>query len=210
MTPTTTQTPTNTTTQTPTNTVTPTTTPTPTSTTLPNLNCSGTTDAGLNVVKDSYITLNPSGGVITMLFYVGSAPDKLEIYHGLPLSGGTNKVATSSMIANNNYGPFDNVWGTNPNPIPATGTTANRTDQFIGTSWTGGTSIPQRRIQYSADTGVNIPTMSYPNPRYPGSTYQQVIWWKYTSADYSANPIVTIRVTGGGGGTGWSFYRLCI
>ena len=124
-------------------------------------------------------------------------------------------MATSSMLANNNYGPFDNVWGTNPSPVTPTGTTANRTDQFIGTSWTGGTSIPQRRIQYSADTGVIIPVnglgqMVFPNPRYPDSPYQQVIWWKYDAADYSDNPIVTIRVTGGGGSTGWSFYRLCI
>ena len=116
------------------------------------------------------------------------------------------------MDENGNYTPFDNVYGTLPsNTNPTTGQ-ANATIQFIGSSKG---AVPQRRIQYSADTGVNIPVngsgqMVFPNPTYPGSPYQQVIWWKYTSADYSDKNIVTIRVTGGGAGTGWSFYRLCI
>jgi hypothetical protein len=209
VTPTITLTPTVTKTPTVTPSITPTITPTPTSTGIAGLACSGTTKAGGSEVYDAYITLSPAGGIITMMFYTGSARDKLEIYHGLPLIGGINKVATSSMDANGNYGPFDNVYGTEPSNTKPIGNAITATTQFIGTS--NGGVVPQRRIQYSADTGVNIPTMSYPNPETPGAPYQQVVWWTYTSADYLANPIVTIRVTGSGiSTTGWAFYRLCV
>jgi hypothetical protein len=111
------------------------------------------------------------------------------------------------MSSTGNTGPFDNVYGTLPsNTLPTTGQ-VNSTNQFIGTA--KGT-IPDRRAEYSADTGVIITTMSYPNPETPGDDYQQVIWWQYTPLDYSDNPIVTIRVTGGPSPTGWAFYRLCI
>ena len=205
-----TQTPTQTPTKTPQPSLTPTMTQTPSSTGIPTLACSGTTNSGGSVVKDTYIKLDPAGGVITILFFTGDAPDKLEIYHGYPFSGtgGDNKVATSSMNENGNYGPFDNVYGTEPSNTKPISAQIPATPQFIGDN--SGT-VPERRIQYSADTGVNIPTMNYPNPVFGGQDYQQVIWWKYTSADYSANNIVTIRVTGSGiTTTGWSFYRLCI
>jgi hypothetical protein len=202
--PTPTPTPTNTVTPT----ITPTNTPTPTPTSLPILNCSGTTAYGGAGISDTIINLSSTGGTITMLFYVGGLADKLELYHGLPLSGGTNKVATSSMSATGNTGPFDNVYGTPPlNTVPTATTQTNAINQFIGTA--KGT-IPDRRAEYSADTGVIITTMSYPNPETPGDDYQQVIWWQYTPLDYSDNPIVTIRVTGGPSPTGWAFYRLCI
>jgi hypothetical protein len=202
-TPTNTVTPTITPTQTPTNT----TTPTPTPTALPIITCSGTTAAGNTGISDTIINLSSTGGTITMLFYAGGLADKLELYHGLPLSGGTNKVATTSMSSTGNTGPFDNVYGTLPsNTLPTTGQ-ANATNQFIGSD--KGT-VPQRRIQYSAATGVIIPTMNYPNPNYSEDDYQQVVWWQYTPSDYLINDKVTIRVTGGPSPTGWSFYRLCI
>ena len=28
-----------------------------------------------------------------------------------------------------------------------------------------------------------------------GNTYQQVLWWEYTSIDYNENPIATLRIT---------------
>jgi hypothetical protein len=188
---------------TPTNTVTPTITPTITPTTLPTVSCSGTTSSGGPGISDTYITLSPTGGTITILFYMGTQRDKLEIYHGLPEILGTNKKSTTSNNANNNYGPFDNTYGTEPlNTIPTT-VQANTTTQFVGTG------VNDRRSQYSADTGNVITTMNYPNPVYGGADYQQVIWWKYTASDYITNPLVTIRVTGQIS-TGWSFYRLCL
>jgi len=205
VTPTITLTPTVTNTPTVTPSITPTITPTPTR--IPGLTCSGTTSAGGSEVQDTIITLDPAGGIITMLFFTGNLPDKLEIYHGEPEIGGTNKKATSSMDATGNYGPFDNVYGTEPSNTKPIGAQIPATPQFIGDN--SGT-VPQRRIQFSADTGVNIPTMNYPNPNYSNQPYQQVIWWKYTPADYLVNPIVTIRVTGSGDSTtGWSFYRWC-
>jgi hypothetical protein len=210
VTPTITLTPTVTNTPTVTPSITPTITPTPTG--IPGLACSGTTSAGGSEVQDTIITLDPAGGVITMLFFTGDAPDKLEIYHGEPEIGGTNKKATSSMGATGNYGPFDNVYGTEPSNTKPIGAQIPATPQFIGDN---SGQVPQRRIQFSADTGLNIPVnglgqMNYPNPNFSNQPYQQVIWWKYTPADYLANPIVTIRVTGSGiSTTGWSFYRWC-
>jgi hypothetical protein len=206
--PTQTPTPTETPTPTPTNTViptpTPTITPTPTPTNIPVIPCSGVTSFGGSEVSDTRIDLSPLGGIITILFRAAALPDKLEIYHGDPLSSGIKK-ATSSMIASENYGPFDNVYGTEPSNLLPTAIQASGITQFIGTDKG---VIPERRLEYSADTGIYIPTMTYPTPN--PETYEQVVWWKYESTDYNINPIVTIRVTGLDVGTGWKFYRLCL
>ena len=200
-------TPTPTPTNTPTPTITPTytPTPTPTSTSIPQtLACSSASSYGGSVITDTTIDLDPLGGVITMLFRTGNLPDKLEIYHGVPENLGINKKATSSIIASENYGPFDNVYGTKPDDVLPNSIQADGVNQFLGTL----KGIPERRFEYSVDTGYYIPTMVYNPPT--SFAYEQVIWWKYTSSDYLSGSTATVRVTGlDDETTGWFFYRLC-
>jgi hypothetical protein len=157
------------------------------------LPCNAVALPGGEGIADNTIALNPSGGVITIMFNAQGVPDKLEIIHGN--SSGT-KVATSGMTTAN-AGPFDNVFGTEPtNTVP----TVNQTltvDQFIGTN--KGT-IPTRAGAYTIETGNASPLVA---------PYQQLVWWVYTTADYQVSPFVTIRVTGPSG-TAWAFQRACI
>jgi hypothetical protein len=203
-----------TTTSTSSSTSTSTSTTTTTNTTLPIITCASVLAAGGQEVKDATVNLDPAGGVITMLFYTGAAPDKLEIYHGPPLVGGTNRVATSSMTSTTNDGVYDMTYGIETaNTRPTLGQAQN-VRQFIGSDSNFPTgspgTIPQRRTEYTAATGNTIPTpMSFPNP-VDGNPYQQVVWWIYTPADYLVNSTVTVRVTGLlGAVTGWSVYRWC-
>lgn len=171
---------------------------------LPPVPCNGLSTSGGYQVSDNYVSLDPSGGVVVFLFDPIGFVDKMEIYHGLPQDGGVNKVATTSQSATgtfgNNYGPFDNVWGTPPtNSLP--NDVNFPVDQFVGTN--KGT-VPTRQTEYTNDTGFTIPSMTI------GSiTYQQVVWWKYTSADYLTNNIATIRAIGGATGTVWNSIRVC-
>lgn len=166
--------------------------------------CDGTADAGGLELSDQYVNLDSTGGVIVFLFDPVGQVDKLEIYHGLPQNGGVNKKATTSQSApgefGGNYGPFDNVWGTLPsNSLPDDPNLS--VDQFIGTN--KGT-FPTRESEYTSDTGYIIPSMTV-----GGRTYDQVVWWKYTTADYLTNSIATIRAVGGSTGTAWYSVRVC-
>jgi len=179
-------------------------TTTTTTTTTIIVPCSGTSSSGGYQVDDQYVNLDSAGGVIVFLMNARAAVDKMEFYHGLPEDGGTNKVATTSQTLSDayggNYGPFDNVWGTPPlNTLP--NNTSLSVVQFIGTN--KGT-VPTRQTQYYNDTGFTISNMTI-----GGITYEQVIWWKYTNADYLTNSLVTIRVTGGSTSTQWESIRLC-
>lgn len=171
---------------------------------VPVVPCNGLSTAGGYQVHDDYVTLDPSGGVIVFLFDPQGFVDKMEFYHGLPQDNGVNKVSTTSQSATgtfgNNYGPFDNVWGTPPtNNLP--NDINFPLDQFIGTN--KGTVLTRQTV-YTNDTGFTIPSMTVGS-----TTYKQVIWWTYTAADFSINNIVTIRVTGGASGTAWSSIRVC-
>jgi hypothetical protein len=166
--------------------------------------CDGTGDAGGLELSDQYVNLNSIGGVIVFLFDPIGQVDKLEIYHGLPQNGGVNKKATTSQSATGtyggNYGPFDNVWGTLPsNSLPNDPDLP--VDQFIGKN--KGT-VPTRQSQYTSDTGYVVPSMTV-----GGRAYDQVVWWKYTAADYLISNVATIRATGGSTGTAWYSVRLC-
>jgi hypothetical protein len=166
--------------------------------------CGGTGDSGGRELSDQYVNLNSTGGVIVFLFDPIGQVDKLEIYHGLPQNGGVNKKATTSQSATGtyggNYGPFDNVWGTLPsNSLP--NSTNLPVDQFIGTN--KGT-VPTRQSQYTSDTGYVVSSMTV-----GGRTYDQVVWWKYTAADYLISNVATIRATGGSSGTRWYSVRVC-
>ena len=187
---------------------------TTTTTTLPIVTCGTVLANGTTGYTDAIINLDPSGGVVTVLFYTGQAPDKLEIYHGPPLVGGTNRKATSSMTSLTNDGVYDDLYGVETlNDIP-TLAEAMAVTQFIGTI--DGRVIPTRQTQYTAATslafgspGYIIPTpMSFTNPTTPGAAYQQVVWWIYTPAHYSENQTVTIRITGAEA-SGWAVYRWC-
>jgi uncharacterized protein (TIGR02145 family) len=181
------------------------TTTTSTTTTVPGVPCNGTSDSGGAGLKDLNVNLDPAGGVITFLFDPQGAADKMEFYHGLPQDYGINKVATTSQSASEdfggNYGPFDDEYGTPPAPIIFPNNPTTDVDQFIGTL--KGT-VPTRQAEYTSDTGCTIPSMTI------GSvTYDQVVWWRYDAADYLANPVVTVRVTGSGDNTLWNSIRIC-
>ena len=159
--------------------------------------CSSSITNGTSGITDYIVNLDPAGGVISYLVDPIGVADKFEILHGL--SNGVKK-ATSSMTASNNYGPFDNLWGTEPvNDIPTASQVGN-VDQFIGTN--KGT-IPTRQSEFNSNTSFTVPNMTVASV-----DYKQVVWWKYTAADYTKNPIATIRITGSTG-TLWKILRIC-
>jgi hypothetical protein len=161
--------------------------------------CSSVATSGATGVTDFSTPLDPAGGLLAFLVTSYSIPDKFEIIHG---GGAGTKKATSSMIAGENYGPFDNVYGTTPSDIIPTPSETVTVDQFIGTDKPG--TIPTNQTEFTTDIGWTIPTMTV-----GGTTYQQVIWWEYTPTDYDASPLAKLRVTGAAGTTGWQVLRLC-
>ena len=167
---------------------------------IPALACGSTAISGVEGITDYSLDLDPTGGLIAFLVNGQGLPDKFEIFHGLPSNA---KKATSSMLANGNFGPFENSFGTpSLNAIPA----ANQLndDQFIGSNkYAPLPFVPSRTTEFNSDTGFTIPSMTI-----GGTTYQQVVWWEYTAADYTENPNATIRITGPTG-TGWDALRLC-
>lgn len=168
---------------------------------IPLVNCGATVTSGSEGVTDRVITLNPAGGLIAFLVRPQSVRDKFEIIHGSPNSNFLVKKATSSMTAANNSGPFDNVFGTEANNQIPTVDQANNTDQFIGTAL--GATVPDKTSEFNSDTGFTIPTMTV-----GGITYQQIVWWEYTAADYDNNSSAFFRITGPSG-TDWDILRIC-
>jgi hypothetical protein len=164
---------------------------------VPDIACGSTAISGGEGVTDYSLDLAPAGGLVAFLVNGQGLPDKFEIFHGLPFAN--DKKATSSMSASGNEGPFENAFGTSPlNQIPTTDQLES--DQFIGSN--KGT-IPNKTSEFNTATGFTIPTMTV-----GGTTYQQVVWWQYTAADYTENPNATLRITGPSG-TGWDALRLC-
>jgi len=168
---------------------------------IPSIACGATAVSGTEGVTDQIITLDPAGGLISFLVRPQSVRDKFEIIHGSPASTFFVKKATSSMTAANNSGPFDNVFGNKPNNLIPTVDQTNNTDQFIGTALSA--TVPDKTSEFNSDTGFTIPNMTV-----GGTTYQQVVWWQYTAADYTSNPNATMRITGPSG-TAWDILRLC-
>jgi hypothetical protein len=167
---------------------------------IPSITCATQTNNGSTGVTDHMVDLDPLGGLVAFLVNAQSLEDKFEIIHGTPGSNFFIKKATSSMTSANNFGPFENNFGTEPaNQVP-TSTEVNNIDQFIGLS--SGT-IPTKQTEFNADTGFTVSSMTVGTV-----TYQQVVWWEYTAADYTANPNVSLRVTGPSG-TAWNILRLC-
>ena len=168
---------------------------------VPNLACGSAAISGGEGITDYSLDLDPTGGVVAFLVNGQGLPDKFEIFHGLPFAN--DKKATSGMVASENFGPFENNFGTSPlNAIPTS--SQLNSDQFIGSNkYAPLPFAPSRTSEFNSDTGFTIPSMTV-----GGTTYQQVVWWQYTAADYTSNPNATIRITGPTG-TGWDALRLC-
>lgn len=163
----------------------------------PAIPCSSVQSSGGGGVTDYTASLSPEGGLLAFLFNPQGLPDKLEIIHGAETGV---KKATSGMNATDNYGPFDDVYGTEiTNTIPTLAET-NSIPQFIGT-YKGAAAT--RLAEFTAETGYEVPSLNI-----GGINYQQVIWWTYSDADYLTNDIATIRITGPTG-TVWDLIRLC-
>lgn len=159
--------------------------------------CASVSQSGGGGVTDLAVPLDPAGGLVAFLVNPQGVPDKFEILHG---TGAGVKVATSSINAADNAGPFDNTFGTETSNLLPTSAQAGVTDQFIGTN--KGT-MPTRQTEFNAATGYTVSNMTV-----SGTTYQQIIWWEYTASDYTTNNLATLRVTGPSG-TGWDVLRLC-
>lgn len=159
--------------------------------------CASAVQSGSSGITDLAIPLDPAGGLVAFLVNPQGVPDKFEILHG---TGAGTKVATSSINASDNAGPFDNTFGTETTNILPTSAQAGVTDQFIGSN--KGT-MPTRQTEFNTATGYTVSNMTV------GSvTYQQIIWWAYTASDYTTNNLATLRITGPSG-TGWDVLRLC-
>ena len=152
---------------------------------IPTIACNSVAFSGGKGVTEFVIPLeNPLGGIVIIDFKVGAVADKLEIIHN-----GVKKATTGMTVSN--YGAFDNLYG---DPTVPTGDEAT-IDQFIGTDKG---AVPTRDSAFLTDTGITDVTR----------TNQQLVWFVYTAANYTAASSVVIRVTGPTG-TGWSFIRLC-
>lgn len=163
----------------------------------PFIPCSSAESSGGVGITDYSASLSSGGGLLAFLFNPQGVPDKLEIMHGA--AAGTKK-ATTGMNATDNYGPFDNVYGTETaNTVPTASQTLS-IQQFIGTDKGAAAT---RLTEFTTETGYEVPSLTI-----GGVTYQQVVWWTYSNADYLADSTATIRVTGATG-TGWNLIRLC-
>jgi hypothetical protein len=157
--------------------------------------CSSSVSAGGPGITDLSVSLDSAGGIIAFALNAYGVADKLEIIHGT--ASGTKK-ATTGWTASGNFGTpgFDNTYGTEPlNTIPTTAQ-GNANAYFIGTQAIN--PAPLRTTEFNSDTG-NTATLG---------SYQQIVWWPYTTADYQANSQATIRVTGATG-TQWQLLRIC-
>jgi len=159
----------------------------------PTVACSTAVSSGGMGITDYNIDLSPTGGLLAFLVNAQNIPDKFEITH----SG--VKRATSGMTSLNS-GSYDNIYGTTPSDTTPTASQTLVVDQFIGSA--KGT-IPTRQATFTAATTNSVPTMTV-----GGISYQQIVWWEYTIADYTASPFAQIRTTGPSG-TAWDILRLC-
>lgn len=94
--------------------------------------------------------------------------------------------------------------------------------QYIWNGFTGGytpsgyfnaTPIYSRQAEYTAETGStlllakNIDGIGVYSGR--KINFDQLMWWKYTSDDYTLNPKITVRITTFGRFGGWQIVRSC-
>jgi hypothetical protein len=172
---------------------------------IPSISCAATSSSGGYDIVDYDIPLDPAGGLVAFLVDAQGVPDKFEIYHGSATTG--DKVATTSHVipgsGTSNDGPFDSIFGTynTGNKLPSA-TEAAGVDQFIGTNITSPWTYT-RQSEFNTATGYTVSSMTVGS-----NTYQQILWWQYSAADYNDKDFATLRVTGSTG-TAWSVLRLC-
>jgi len=157
--------------------------------------CNSSVSSGGTGITDLSVSLDSAGGLISFALNAYGVGDKLEIIHGT--ASGTKK-ATTGWFAGGNFGTpaFDNVYGTEPSNTIPTAAQANANAYFIGTQAVN--PAPLRTTEFYNDTGYTATLGSY----------QQIVWWPYTAADYQTNSQVTVRVTGASG-TQWLLLRIC-
>ena len=167
--------------------------------------CATAVTSGSSGVTDYNIDLSSGGGLIAFLVDAQGVPDKFEIYHGDSVNG--TKVSTTSHVnpgsGTSNDGPFDSIYGdeSSGNIKPSSAESA-KIDQFIGTNITSPWTYT-RESEFTLETGYTVNSMTVGS-----NTYQQVLWWEYSTSDYNDNNFATLRVTGSTG-TAWSVLRLC-
>jgi hypothetical protein len=145
--------------------------------------CNSIVKSGGKGITTIRVQLSPAGGVLVFGLDTIQIPDKVEgIWNG-------NKVFTSGMAGIANSGPFDD--GTIQNSTPP---------QYIG-SLKG--VIPNRIAEFELGTGLTQDQIGYRN-----SGYKQLVWFKYTAADFITSPFLDLVVTGFGG-TEWTIKRFC-
>ena len=145
--------------------------------------CNSIVKSGGKGITTIRVDLDPNGGVLAFGLDTIQIPDKVEgIWNG-------NKVFTSGMAGIANSGPFDD--GTIQNSTPP---------QYIG-SLKG--VIPNRIVDFELDTGLTQDQIGYRN-----SGYKQLVWFKYTAADFITSPFLDLVVTGFNA-TEWSIKRFC-
>lgn len=155
--------------------------------------CGGAITSGGAGITSLTANLEASGGVLIFQITGRNVPDKFEIVHG-----GVKKSTSSMAVSPTNPGPFDNIYG---DPvIPPSESSVSAIPQFIGANKG---AVPTRKTEFDADNpGLGYITVT--------GAYQQLIWWKYTNADYIVNSNATLRVTGpSGGSTLWDAQRIC-
>lgn len=146
--------------------------------------CNSTVKSGGKGITTIRVDLDPGGGVLAFGLDTIQIPDKVEgVWNG-------NKVLTSGMAGiDNSAGPYDD--GTIQNSTPP---------QYIG-SLKG--VIPNRIAEFELDTGLTQDQIGYRN-----GGYKQLVWFKYTAADFITSPFLDLVVTGFDA-TEWSIKRFC-
>jgi hypothetical protein len=146
--------------------------------------CNSVVKSGGKGITTIRVNLDAAGGVLAFGLDTFQIPDKVEgIWNN-------TKVFTSGMFGiDNSVGPFDD--GTIQNSTPP---------QYIG-SLKG--VIPNRISEFELDTGLTAQQIGYIN-----SGYVQLVWFKYTPADFIISPFLDLVVTGFGG-TEWTIKRFC-
>tara|TARA_R110000851_G_scaffold178862_2_gene325805 strand:+ start:1921 stop:2817 length:897 start_codon:yes stop_codon:yes gene_type:complete len=164
--------------------------------------CGAAASSGGPGITDININLDSAGGLLVFGLNAQGVPDKLEIIHG---NASGTKVATTSQSASGNSGLFDDTYGTETSNAIPTGAQAVANAQFIGRDIQNPWTVT-RQTEFNEDTDYTISSMQ------PGGTntpiYQQLVWWKYTTADYQVNSSATVRITGTLN-TGWNATRFC-
>lgn len=165
--------------------------------------------------REYTINLSPSGGLVTLNLLQQWDPIKFEILHN-----GIKKATSGMNIAN--AGPFDNSYNST-RPYSAysynSAGVLSTINQYIWNGFTGAfsssgywNSIPvySRQNEYTAETGSSLLLKK----DFIGAggykiNFQQLMWWKYTSADYSVSSTVTVTISGYGSRANWQIVRSC-